>query len=42
MERDNLWLKVIEPKFRVDHNGWCYKELRGPYGVGVWKSLERG
>jgi hypothetical protein len=22
--------------------GWCSKEVRGPYGVGVWKCIRRG
>ena len=39
MERDSLWRKVIEAKYKVEGAGWCTEPVLGTYGVSVWKSI---
>jgi hypothetical protein len=31
----------VDTKYDSLGGGWCSKELAGPYGVGVWKSMRR-
>ena len=38
-EKDVLWKKVIGVKHGLEGCGWRSKELRGPFGVGVWKEI---
>jgi hypothetical protein len=33
---------VVDTKYDSLGGGWCFKEVTGPYGVGVWKSLRIG
>jgi hypothetical protein len=33
---------VIETKYDSIGGGWCYKEVMGTFGVGVWKHIRRG
>jgi hypothetical protein len=32
----------VDVKYDIMRGGWCSKEVRGPYGVGVWKCIGRG
>ena len=32
---------MIRGKFREEQGGWCSKEVRGGYGVGLWKAIRR-
>ena len=41
-EREALWHQVIEVKYGCDWGGWCSSLSFGPYGVSLWKILERG
>ncbi|RVX21483.1 hypothetical protein CK203_002060 [Vitis vinifera] len=41
VERDFLWKQVIIDKFGVEEGGWCLREVRGGYGVGVWKAIRK-
>jgi hypothetical protein len=38
-EREALWYKVIKTKYVDRDDGWCSKEVSGPYGVGLWKHI---
>ncbi|KAJ9673635.1 hypothetical protein PVL29_023281 [Vitis rotundifolia] len=40
-ENDNLWKKVIGEKYGHEDSGWRTKEVRGTFGVGVWKEIMR-
>ena len=39
MEMDVLWREVICGKYRELEGGWCSKEVKGRYGVGLWKTI---
>ncbi|RVW72046.1 Transposon TX1 uncharacterized 149 kDa protein [Vitis vinifera] len=39
VEKDVLWKKVIGVKHGLEGCGWKSKEVRGPFGVGVWKEI---
>ena len=40
-EREPLWKQIIIGKFGVKEGGWCSREVKGGYGVGVCeKQLE--
>jgi hypothetical protein len=41
-ERDALWRKVVEVKYRSMAGGWCTNQVMRSYGVGVWKHIRRG
>ena len=38
-EKDVLWKKVIGVKYGLEGCGWRSNEVRGPFGVGVWKEI---
>ncbi|RVX01293.1 hypothetical protein CK203_031217 [Vitis vinifera] len=38
-ERDAFWREVICGKFGELEGSWCSKEVRGSYGVGLWKAI---
>ena len=40
-ERGAFWNQVIRGKFGEEQGGWCSKEVRGGYGVGLWKTIRR-
>jgi hypothetical protein len=42
MDMDAFLRKVVDIKCGSMRGGWCSKEVRGPYGVGVWKCMRRG
>jgi hypothetical protein len=42
MEMDALWRKVVDIKYGSMRVGWCFKEVGGSFGVGVWKCITRG
>nr|CAN83110.1 hypothetical protein VITISV_026572 [Vitis vinifera] len=39
IEKDNLWKKVLLVKYGQEGFGWRTNEVRGTYGVGVWKEI---
>ncbi|RVW97660.1 Exocyst complex component SEC8 [Vitis vinifera] len=39
IEKDNLWKKVLLVKYGHEGFGWRTNEVRGTYGVGVWKEI---
>ena len=41
VERDSLWKQVIIDKFGVEEGDWCSREVKGAYGVGVWKAIRK-
>ncbi|RVW96549.1 hypothetical protein CK203_020432 [Vitis vinifera] len=41
VKRDSLWKQVIIDKFGVEEGGWCSREVKGAYGVGVWKAIRK-
>ncbi|RVW81120.1 hypothetical protein CK203_044688 [Vitis vinifera] len=41
VERNSLWKQVIIKKYGVEEGGWCSREVRGAYGVGVWKAIRK-
>ena len=41
VERDFLWKQVIIDKFGVEKGGWCSREARGAYDVGVLKAIRK-
>ncbi|KAG6729257.1 hypothetical protein I3842_01G018300 [Carya illinoinensis] len=41
-EPDALWKMVIESKYGSLWGGWCTNEVRGAYGVGLWKYIRGG
>ena len=40
MEMDVLWREVICGKYRELEGGWCSKEVKGRYGLGLWKTIK--
>ena len=41
-ERNPLWKWIIVGKYRIQEGEWCTKEVRGRYGVGIWKTIRNG
>ena len=41
-ERNPLWIWVIVGKYEQERGGWCTKEVREGYDVGVWKTIKGG
>ena len=39
IEKDNPWKKVLLVKYGQEGFGWRTNEVRGTYGVGVWKEI---
>ncbi|RVW88799.1 hypothetical protein CK203_034657 [Vitis vinifera] len=38
-KREALWNQVIRGRYREERGGWCSREVRGVYGVGLWKGI---
>ena len=38
-ERDTLWKLVIISKYGVQEGACCTKEVKGRFGLGVWKAI---
>ncbi|RVW37600.1 hypothetical protein CK203_073990 [Vitis vinifera] len=41
MREGDFWNQVIRGKCGEEQGGWCSKELRDGYGVGLWKATRR-
>ena len=41
MREGFFWNQVTMGKFGEEQGGWCSKEGRGGYGVGLWKAIRR-
>ena len=40
-EREAFWGQIICGKYREVEGDWCSKEVRGGYGVGLWKAIRK-
>ena len=40
-ERDSLWRLVISTKFGEEAGGWKTRDIRGGYGIGLWKDIRK-
>ena len=40
-ERESLWRKVIRSKFGEDYGGWSSGDIKGGFGVGLWKEIRK-
>ena len=40
-ERNSLWRKVICSKFGEGTRGWHSSDIRGGFGVGLWKEIRK-
>ena len=40
-ERKTLWNKAIKGKYGEESGGWCPREVREVYGVGLWKGIRK-
>ena len=38
-DRDCTWKTLINLKYGLEGLGWCSKEIRGPFRVGLWKEI---
>ena len=41
VKRKALWRQVIRGKYREEKYGWQSCEVRGSFGVGLWKAIKR-
>ena len=41
IERNSLWKQVIIDKYGEEEGGWCSKEVKGAYGVGLWRAIRK-
>ena len=41
-ENEPLWKHIILSKYDLQEGGWCSKDARNRYGVGVWKAIRKG
>ena len=37
-KRETLWNQVIRGKYEEEKGGWCSRDVREGYGVGLWKA----
>ena len=40
-EREALWRRVVDVKYGSLWGGWCSKEVKGPYGMSLWKNIRK-
>ena len=40
-KREAFWRQIINGKYWDLEGGWCSKEVRGGYGVGLWKTIRK-
>uniref|UniRef100_A0A2N9FVR5 Reverse transcriptase domain-containing protein n=1 Tax=Fagus sylvatica TaxID=28930 RepID=A0A2N9FVR5_FAGSY len=41
-DREAFWRRVVEAKYGSLWGGWCSNDIRGPYGVSLWKNIRKG
>ncbi|RVW14439.1 hypothetical protein CK203_090793 [Vitis vinifera] len=41
IEKNSLWKQVIIDKYGEEEGGWCSKEVKGAYGVGLWRAIRK-
>ena len=41
IEKGPLWNCVIRGKYGEEEGGWCTKEMREGFGVGLWKAIRK-
>ncbi len=42
MEREAQWRRVVEAKYGSLWGGWCSKDVKGSYGLSLWKYIRKG
>ena len=42
MERDALWMMVVDAKYGSMWGSWCSNSVQGPYESCLWKSIRKG
>ena len=42
MERDALWMMVVDAKYGSMWGSWCSNSVQGPYEFCLWKSIRKG
>ena len=40
-KREAFWRQIISGKYGEMEGGWCSKEVRGGYGIGLWKVIRK-
>jgi hypothetical protein len=40
-DHEALWRQVVDAKYGSMWGGWCSKEVRGTYGVSLWKNIRK-
>ena len=40
-EKEAFWNQVIKGKYGKERGGWCSREVREGYGVGLWKVIRK-
>ena len=38
-EAEGLWKTIIRIKYEAEEGGWLTKDVRGSFGVGLWKEI---
>lgn len=42
VDKRSFWRLLVALKYGEDIGQWTSLDVRGPYGVGLWKGLRRG
>lgn len=37
-----FWKRIIVGKYGDEERGWCSRDNRDDFGVGLWKAIRRG
>ena len=41
-ENKPFWKRIIVGKYGDEESGWCSRDNRDGFGVGLWKAIRRG
>jgi hypothetical protein len=42
LDKGEVWLRVVvNTKYGCSWGGWCFNELLGLYGVGLWNNIRK-
>ncbi|RVX11632.1 hypothetical protein CK203_015915 [Vitis vinifera] len=41
-ENEPFWKRIIVGKYGDEERGWCSRDNRDDFGVGLWKAIRRG
>ena len=42
MEREALWRRVVDGKYKSLEGGWSSKVIHSPHGISLWKNIRSG